>query len=136
MFLLRISNLNSIESEVDTRRRLFLGRLITKQKMFPTARHLVRTRTDSFFNVDLASLAFIPHIYETLNKYDLLHHFQLWFSESIFPCYASVNSKHQHRPLLLPRGRDLYLITFPGGRVFAYPYLHALHRQFRLSILA
>ena len=23
--------------------------------------------------------------------------------------------------LLLPRGRDLYLMTFPGGRVFAYP---------------
>ena len=42
---------------------------------------------------------------------------------------ASVNSKHQHPPgrppgfytLLLPRGRDLYLMTFPGDRVFAYP---------------
>ena len=44
-------------------------------------------------------------------------------------CYASVNSMHQHPPgrplgfctLLLPRGRDLYLMTFPRGRVFAYP---------------
>ena len=48
--------------------------------------------------------------------------------------YASVNSKHQHpRPratpgqppgfctLLLPRCWDLYLMTFPGGWVFAYP---------------
>ena len=45
--------------------------------------------------------------------------------------YASVNSKHQHPPppgrppgfctLLLPRGQDLYLMTLPGGRVFAYP---------------
>ena len=57
--------------------------------------------------------------------------------------------------LLLPRGRDLYLMTLPGGRVlYIYKitfstvknytftqlafgsYLHALHRQFRLSILA
>ena len=56
---------------------------------------------------------------------------------------------------LLPRGRDLYLMTFPGGRVLHIhkitfstvkkynftqlafgSYLHALHRQFRLSILA
>ena len=78
-----------MESEVDTRRLLFLERLITEQKMSPTVRHLFRTRTDSFFNADLASLGFIPRIYETLNKYDLLHHFQLWFSESIFPCYEN-----------------------------------------------
>ena len=50
-------------------------------------------------------------------------------SDKIRDIYASVNSKHQHPPgrppgfctLLLPRGRDLYLMTFPGGRVFAYP---------------
>ena len=88
LFLLRISNLNSTESEVDIRRPLFLGRLITEQKMSPTVRHLFRTRTDSFFDADPASLGFIPRIYETLNKYDLLH-FQLWFSESIFPCYEN-----------------------------------------------
>ena len=34
--------------------------------MSPTVRHLFRTRTDSFFNADLASLGFIPRIYETL----------------------------------------------------------------------
>ena len=57
--------------------------------------------------------------------------------------------------LLLPRGRDLYLMTFPGdgflhihkttfSTVKKYTftqlafgsYLHALHRLFRLSILA
>ena len=78
-------------------------------------------------------------------------------------CYASVSSKHQHPPgrppvfctPLLPRGRDLYLRTFPGGRflhihkitfstvkkyTFTHlafrSYLHAFHMQFRLSILA
>ena len=73
LFLLRISNLNSIESEVNTRRLLFLGRLITEQKISPTVRYLFRTRIDSFFNADLASLGFIPRIYETINKYDLPH---------------------------------------------------------------
>ena len=44
---------------------------------------------------------------------------------------ASVNSMHQHHPppgkppgfctLLLLQGQDLYLMTLPGGRVFAYP---------------
>ena len=24
-----------------------------------------------------------------LSKYNLLHHFQLWFNESIFPCYEN-----------------------------------------------
>ena len=55
--------------------------------------------------------------------------------------------------LLLPRGRDLYLMTFPGAgflhihkitfstvKKYTFTqlasYLHALHRQFRLSILA
>ena len=73
---------------------------------------------------------------------------------------ASVNSKHQHPPpratpfctLLLPRGRDLYLTTFPGAgflhihkitfstvKKYTFTqlafgsYLHALHRQFRLQ---
>ena len=79
---------------------------------------------------------------------------------------ASVNSKHQHPlppagaspgfcTLLLPRGQDLYLMTFPGAgflhihkimfstvkkytftQLALGSYLHALHRQFRLSILA
>ena len=47
-FLLRISNLNSTESEVDTKRFLFLGPLITEQKMSPTVGHLFCKRTDSF----------------------------------------------------------------------------------------
>ena len=43
--------------------------------------------------------------------------------------YASVSSNHQHSPSGDPRdlkstaarGQDLYLMTFPRGRVFAYP---------------
>ena len=67
LFLLRISHLNSIESELDTRRLLFLGRLITEQNMSPTVRHLFRTRSDFLFNADLVSPGFLPEI---LIKYD------------------------------------------------------------------
>ena len=56
----------------------------------------------------------------------------LWHIHGIpmtYLCNASVNSKHQHSPRATPRvlhstavpGRDLYLMTFPGDRVFAYP---------------
>ena len=55
----------------------------------------------------VASLGFIPHIYETLIKYDLLHHFQLWFSESIFPCYENWNVREQK-----PRKREYHLVSF------------------------
>ena len=40
-------------------------------------------------NADLASLGFLLSICETFSKYDLLHHFQLWFSQSIFFCYKN-----------------------------------------------
>ena len=60
--------------------------------------------------------------------------FEIRFMKSCIRCkflqdiYASVNSKHQHPPpptgvlhSTAAPGRDLYLMTFPGGRVFAYP---------------
>ena len=77
LFLLRISNLNSIASEVDTRRLLFLGGLITEQKISPTVRYLFRARIDSFFNADLTSLSLYPVSMKPLINMILLHHCQL-----------------------------------------------------------
>ena len=94
----------------------------------------------------VAKEAGICHV--TLNRY-IMH-------QSI----PSTNIPPPGRPpgfctLLLPRGRDLYLMTFPGAgflhihkitfstvKKYTFTqlafgsYLHALHRQFRLSILA
>ena len=91
--------------------------------MSPAVRHLFRTRTDSFFNVGLASLGFIPRIYETLDKYDLFHDFQLWFSESIFPCYERLfcywgdftSPSIKQLPLSLSDFCPLLFLKFTGG---------------------
>ena len=47
--LLKISNLNSIESEIDLKKLLFLGRLITESNMSAVVKGLFRSRAASFF---------------------------------------------------------------------------------------
>ena len=40
--LLRLAEINSIETEIDTKKLLFLGRLVTEPKMAPSLRNLLR----------------------------------------------------------------------------------------------
>ena len=40
--LLRLAEINSIETEIDTRKLLFLGCLVTEPKMAPSLRNLLR----------------------------------------------------------------------------------------------
>ena len=47
--LLKISNLNSIESEIDLKKLLFSGRLITEPNMSAVVKGLFRSRAASFF---------------------------------------------------------------------------------------
>ena len=47
--LLKISNVNSIESEIDLKKLLFLGRLITEPNMSAVVKGLFRSRAASFF---------------------------------------------------------------------------------------
>ena len=49
--LLKLSGLNSIESEVATKKLLFLGRLITEPKMTPLIKNLFDGRTKSFSSI-------------------------------------------------------------------------------------
>ena len=56
--LLKISNLNSIESEIDLKKLLFLGRLITEPNMSAVVKGLFRSRAASFFEADLPILGF------------------------------------------------------------------------------
>ena len=89
LLLLRVSGLNSIESEISIRKLLFLGRLLTREKMAPVVRSLFRTRSQSFFDSNIVSLGVIPSICEALHKYDLFSYFDFWFSNSDFPTYSS-----------------------------------------------
>ena len=71
--LLKISDLNSVESEVATNKFLFSGRLTTEPKMKPLIKNLFYGRTKSFFDNDISSLHVLPSIAE---KFDFLYDFE------------------------------------------------------------
>ena len=79
LLLLKLSGLNSIESEVAIKKLLFLGRLITKPKMSPLIK----------FDSDISSLGVLPSIAESLKKFDLFYYFETWYNSSIFPSYPN-----------------------------------------------
>ena len=86
--LLRLTDLNSIEGEIGTKKLLFLSRLVTEPKMAPSVRNLLRSRTESLFDKDVKSIGILPSICEALNKHD----FEIWFKSSTFPTYGNWKS--------------------------------------------
>ena len=70
--VLKISGLNSIESEIDVKRLLFLGRLITQPKTSVAVRTLFQSRTESFFDVNIISIGVVSCICEALQNMTLL----------------------------------------------------------------
>ena len=80
--LLKLSGLWSIDSEIDLRKLLFLGRLLTGDKMAPVVRNLFQIRSQSYFNANIVSLGVLPSICEALRKYGLFSYFDSWFSDS------------------------------------------------------
>ena len=87
--LLKLSHLNSIKSEIALKKLLFLGHLITGQKLTPALRSLFELRPKSVFDANIISLGILPSICEALHKFDLFHYFDKWFQNSIFPTYTS-----------------------------------------------
>ena len=53
--ILKLSGLKSIESEIDVKRLLFLGRLITEPKMATVVNNLFRSRAESYFDSNIIS---------------------------------------------------------------------------------
>ena len=84
--LLKLTGLNSIESEVATK---IFGRLITEPKMTPLIKNLFDSRTKSFFDSDISSLGVLPSIAESPEKFDLFYYFETWYNHSIFPTYPN-----------------------------------------------
>ena len=85
---LKLSGLNSIESEIALRKLLFLGRIITENKLTPTVRNLFNYRVDSFFDESISSSGILPGICEALHRYELFDYFESWFHNSTFPNYS------------------------------------------------
>ena len=75
LFLLRLSGLNSVKSEISTRKLLFSGRLLAKVNMAPVVRNLFQIRFQSFFDPNIVSLGVLPSICENLHKYELFNYF-------------------------------------------------------------
>ena len=91
--LLALSCLNSVESEIATRKLLLLGRLINEPKMSPAVESLFDSGTKSFFDSDIISLGFLPSIAETLLQYEIFHYFENWHNSSTFPEKKNVRDK-------------------------------------------
>ena len=88
-FATKLSGLNSIESEVATKKLLFLGRLITEPKMTPLIKNLFDSGTKSFFDSDISSSGVLPSTAESLEKFDYFYYFETWYNNSIFPTYPN-----------------------------------------------
>ena len=89
--LLKLSGLWSIDSEIGLGKLLFLGRLLTGDKMASVVRNLFQIRSQSYFDANIVSLGVLPSIYEALHKYGLFSYFDSWFSDSVFPTYSHRN---------------------------------------------
>ena len=66
--LLKLSELNSVESEIALRKFLFLGRLVTETKMASVVHKLFDTRAKSFFDTSIDSLGVLLSICDTLKN--------------------------------------------------------------------
>ena len=60
--ILKLSGLNSIESEIALRKFLFFGGMITENKLTPTVRNLFHYRVQSFSDESVSSLGIPPSI--------------------------------------------------------------------------
>ena len=85
--LLKLSELNSVDSEITLRNFLFLGPLITETKMAPVVRKLFDTRAKTFFDTSIDSLGVLPSICDAFEKYGIFCYFDQWFIDSSFPTY-------------------------------------------------
>ena len=58
--ILKLSGLNSVESEIDVKRLIFLGRLITETKVATVVKNLFRSRAETYFNSNISSTGVLP----------------------------------------------------------------------------
>ena len=90
--LLKLSDLWSIDSEICLGKLLFLGRLLTGDKMAHVVGNLFQIRSQSYFDANIVSLDVLPSICEALHKYGLFSYFDSWLSDSVFLTYSQWKS--------------------------------------------
>ena len=82
--LLKLSELNSVQSEIVLRKFLFLGCLITETKIAPVVHKLFDTRAKRFFDTSIDPLDVLPSVCDGLKKHCVFSYFDLWFIYSSF----------------------------------------------------
>ena len=90
--LLTLSGLWFIHSEIGLRKLLFLGCMLTGDKMAPVVRNLFEIRSQSYFDANIISLGVLPGICEALHKCGPFSNFDSWFSDSVFRTYSQWKS--------------------------------------------
>ena len=86
--ILKLSGLNSIESEIALRKLLFLGRMITENKLTLTVTNLVHYRVDSFFDESISSHCLV-YVRPSADTNELFDYFESWSHNSTFPNHSS-----------------------------------------------
>ena len=76
LLILPLTGLNSVESETDIRKLLFLGRLLTEPKMSFVVKSLFQSRATSYFDPNTKSIGVLPSICDTLCKFNLCTYFE------------------------------------------------------------
>ena len=80
--------MNSVESETEYRKLLFIGRLLSLLNIQITVKNLPRTRIDSFYDEKISSICVFSANFEALCKHDLLMYLVEWYRTAIFPTYC------------------------------------------------
>ena len=132
--LLKLSGLWSIDSAIGLRKLLFLGHLLTGDKMAPVFHNLFQIRSQSYFDANIVSLGVLPSICEALHKYGLFSYFHSWFSDSVFSTYS------QGKSIVMTKIREFevnmwknFVITHPSYK-FAESCLDLVSPQMFWSI--
>ena len=96
--LLKLSGLWSIDSEIGFRKLLFLGRMLTGDKMAPVVHNLFQIRPQSYSDGNVVSLGVLPSICEALRKYRLFSYFDfsvILTHGSQILCFRRIHNENQ-----------------------------------------
>ena len=103
----RLACVNSVESEIEYRKLLFIGRLLSVPNIPITVKKLFRTRIDheSFYDEKISSIGVFSAIFEALSKHDLLIYLEEWRKTAIFPTYSVWKNLVKERIILFEKNR-------------------------------
>ena len=101
----RLACVNSVESEIEYRKPLFIGRLLSVPNIPITVKTLFRTRIESFYDEKISSIGVFSTSFEALSKHDLLIYLEEWRKTAIFPTYSVWKNLVKERIILFEKNR-------------------------------